>query len=312
LITGTWLVAGFFCYLWLFGQRARVYDAASESSDPDLLELRGRSPLVLVPIANPANAGTMALLAACIAPPRVGRILLLNVARMPGKEDPDDDSDLQVTADVIQKSMSAAMRERIRVEGLATLARDPWMEIDRVARTHRCASVLLGMASLQDDVVRERLEGLVCRLPGNVMILRAPEKWSPRAVKHVLVPIGGQVGHNALRARLLYGLQRRVDAKDGLDIHYLMVLSTSTTEHEMARAKHLWESLITDETQAKFTVDTVLSDDVAHAISQASADMDLLVLGLNKSDPKRRVFGRLTTKVVQMVQCAVVVIGQRG
>jgi APA family basic amino acid/polyamine antiporter len=42
LITGAWFVAGFFCYLWLFGRRARVYDAASESTDPDLLELRGR------------------------------------------------------------------------------------------------------------------------------------------------------------------------------------------------------------------------------------------------------------------------------
>ena len=91
-----------------------------------------------------------------------------------------------------------------------------------------------------------------------------------------------------------------------------MVLATSTSEHQMARAKHLWESLITDETQARFTVDTVLSDDVAHAISEASVDMDLLVLGLNKSDPKKRVFGRLTTKVVQKVRCAVVVIGQRG
>jgi APA family basic amino acid/polyamine antiporter len=312
LITGAWLVAGFFCYLRLFGQRARVYDAASESFDPDLLELRGRSPLVLVPIANPANAGTMALLAACIAPPRVGRILLLNVARMPRMDESESDTDLQVTADVIQKSMSAAMRERIRVEGLATLARDPWLEIDRVARTHRCASVLLGMASLQDDAVRARLEGLISRLPGNVMILRASEKWSPRAVQRVLVPIGGRVGHNALRARLLYGLQRRVDVEGGLDIHYLMVMPTSTSEHEQGRIKRLWESLITDETRARFVVDIVLDDHVAHAIEQASHDMDLLVLGLNKSDPRKRVFGRLTTQVVQMVKCAVVVIGQRA
>ena len=312
LITGAWLVAGFFCYLRLFGQRARVYDAASESFDPDLLELRGRSPLVLVPIANPANAGTMALLAACIAPPRVGRILLLNVARMPGKDETESDSDLQVTADVIQKSMSAAMRERIRVEGLATLARDPWLEIDRVARTHRCASVLLGMASLQDDAVRARLEGLISRLPGNVMILRAAQSWSPRAVQRVLVPIGGRVGHNALRARLLYGLQRRVDAEDGLDIHYLMVMPTSTSEPEQVRIKRLWENLITDETRARFVVDIALDDHVAHAIEQASHDMDLLVLGLNKSDPRKRVFGRLTTQVVQKVKCAVVVIGQRA
>ncbi len=312
LITGGWLVAGFLCYLWLFGQRARVYDAASESSDPDLLELRGRSPLVLVPIANPANAGTMALLAACIAAPRVGRILLLNVARLPGMDESDGDADLQVTADVIQKSMSAAMQARIRVEGLATLARDPWLEIDRVARTHRCASVLLGMASLVDDAVRARLEGLISRLRANVMILRASEAWNPRVVRRVLVPIGGQVGHNALRARLLHGLQRRVEAADGLDIHYLMVMPTSTSARALRRIKRLWENLITDETRARFTVDIVLDNHVAHAIEQASHGMDLLVLGLNKSDPRKRVFGRLTTQVVQKVKCAVVVIGCRA
>ncbi len=308
LITGAWLVAGFFCYLWLFGRRARVYDAASESSDPDLLELRGRSPLVLVPIANPANAATMALLAACITPPRVGRVLLLNVTRLPSSLEEDDD--LVTTAHVLQQSMRAAIRERIRVEGLATVSADPWTEINRVARTHRCASVLLGMASLADDRVRGQLEDLASRLPGNVIIFRAPSDWRPRAVRHVLVPIGGRVVHNALRARLLNGLQRRVDAE--LIVQYLLVLSPSTTEEARLRAERLWTRLVTDETSARSEVHVVLHDDVASAILEVAREKDLVVLGLNKPDPKRRVFGRLTTRLVQEMTGAVVVIGQRG
>ncbi len=308
LITGAWLVAGFFCYLWLFGRRARVYDAASESADPDLLELRGRSPLVLVPIANPANAATMALLAACITPPRVGRVLLLNVTRLPSS--PEDEDDLTTTANVLRQSMSAAIRERIRVEGLATVAADPWTEINRVARTHRCASVLLGMASLSDDQVRHRLEDLASRLPGNVIIFRAPSGWRPREVRHVLVPIGGRVVHNALRARLLHGLQRRVEAE--LTVQYLLVLPTSTTEEQRLRAERLWSRLVTDETSARSEVQVVLSKDVAAAILDAAKEKDLVVLGLNKLDPKRRVFGSLTTRLVQETTGAVMVIGQRG
>lgn len=308
LITGAWLVAGFFCYLWLFGRRARVYDAASESSDPDLLELRGRSPLVLVPIANPANAATMALLAACITPPRVGRVLLLNVTRLPSSLEEDDD--LVTTAHVLQQSMRAAIRERIRVEGLATVSADPWTEINRVARTHRCASVLLGMASLADDVVRGQLEDLASRLPGNVIIFRAPSDWRPRAVRHVLVPIGGRVVHNALRARLLNGLQRRIDAE--LVVQYLLVLPPSTTEEARLRAERLWAKLVTDETSARSEVHVVLNDDVASAILEVARETDLVVLGLNKPDPKRRVFGRLTTRLVLEMTGAVVVIGQRG
>ncbi len=308
VIVGAWLVAGFFCYLWLFGRRARVYDAASEFSDPDLLELRGRSPLVLVPIANPANAGVMALLAACITPPRVGRVLLLNVSHFPTEE--DSEQDFQNTADVLRLSMSAAIREKIRVEGLATVSADPWTEIHRVARTHRCASVLLGMASLADDTIRTRLENLASRLPGNVVIFRAPPHWHPRDVKRVLVPIGGRVVHNALRARLLNGLRRRVP--DELLIQYLLVLPTTTSDTERQRTEQLWSQWVTDETTARSEVRVTLDDDVPTAILSAAQDADLVLLGLNKADPKRRMFGRLTTQVIQEIRGAVMVIGQRG
>jgi len=309
LITSSWFVAGFFCYLWLFGRRAKVYDAASESTDPDLLELRGRSPLVLVPIANPANAGTMALLAACITPPRVGRVLLLSVTSLPAVEEHENDG-LMTTAEVLRHSIGAAIREKVRVEGLVTVSADPWTEIVRVARTHRCASVLLGMNDLADSAVRGRLENLASRLPGNVVIFRAPKDWHPRSVHNVLVPIGGRIVHNALRARLLNGLRRRVDGK--LMVRYLLVLPVSTSEKERQRTERLWSHLATDETSANLRVSAVLNDDVASAISDAATAADLVVFGLNTPDPTRRVFGSLTTRVIQNIKCAVMVIGQRG
>lgn len=309
LIIGAWLVTGFFFYLWLFGRRARVYDAASESTDPDLLELRGRSPLVLVPIANPANAGTMALLAACIAPPRMGRVLLLSVTPMPESDEHEDDG-LVTTADVLRQSIGAAIREKVRVEGLVTVSADPWTEITRVARTHRCASVLLGMAALTDESVRGRLENLASRLPGNVVIFRAQRGWHPRSVQNVLVPIGGRVVHNALRARLLNGLRRRADGE--MVVRYLLVLPVATSEQQRRTVEDLWSRLVTDETSAKSEVSVVLNDDIASAISDAASAADLVVLGLNKPDPRRRVFGALTTRVIQDIKCAVMVIGQRG
>jgi amino acid transporter/nucleotide-binding universal stress UspA family protein len=309
LITGSWFVGGFFCYLWLFGRRARIYDAASESVDPDLLELRGRSPLVLVPIANPSNAGAMALLAACITPPRVGRVLLLSVTSL-RVSDENDDNGLVTTAEVLRQSIGAAIRERVRVEGLVTVSADPWTEIMRVARTHRCASVLLGMTNLNDAAVRGRLENLASRLPGNVVIFRAPRDWHPRSVHNVLVPIGGRVVHNALRARLLNGLRRRVDGE--LMVRYLLVLPMSTVEKERQHAERLWSRLVTDETSASSQVSAVLNDDVASAISEAAEAVDLVVFGLNKPDSTRRVFGSLTTCVIQNIKCAVMVIGQQS
>ena len=51
--------------------------------DPLLLRLRGRSPLVLVPIANPASAETLVTMANALAPHSVARVLLLSVVRLP-------------------------------------------------------------------------------------------------------------------------------------------------------------------------------------------------------------------------------------
>lgn len=59
LIATIWLLLGGALFLFLFGPQARVVDAAAEAADPSLVRLRGRSPLVLVPIANPANAGAV-------------------------------------------------------------------------------------------------------------------------------------------------------------------------------------------------------------------------------------------------------------
>jgi nucleotide-binding universal stress UspA family protein len=58
-------------------------------------------------------------------------------------------------------------------------------------------------------------------------------------------------------------------------------------------------------------VQVVLGDDVASAILDAASQTDLVVLGLNKPDRRRRVFGPLSIRVIQEVRSAVMAIGQR-
>jgi nucleotide-binding universal stress UspA family protein len=97
-----------------------------------------------------------------------------------------------------------------------------------------------------------------------------------------------------------------------LTIRYLLVLPTTTAKQEASRAERLWSRLVTDELSAHAEVQVALHDDVGSAILEAAAQSDLVVLGLNKPDPKRRVFGALTTRVVRDITTAVMVIGQRG
>ena len=69
-----WLAAGSVLYFVLFARRARVVDASIEALDPGLARLRGRTPLVLVPIARPSSARAMVGVASALTPPGLGRV----------------------------------------------------------------------------------------------------------------------------------------------------------------------------------------------------------------------------------------------
>jgi len=308
-IAGGWLLIGGLVYVRLLAPRARVFDAAQESSDPDMLELRGRSPLVLVPVANPENAGVMALLAACISPPRVGRVLLLHILPppLPG-ESRDAAGSAERAASVIQRSMHSAILAGVRCEALATIAHDPWEEMVRVARLHRCASVLVGMSVLSDAAIRGRMEELANCVRVSLVIVRAAPRWRPEDTHRVLVPIGGGVAHSALRARLLSTLRHRAAAD--LSVVYLLVLPTGSTDAQCERAQRGYFETVRDEVSAPSEVRVVRSDDIGAALVEAADECDLLVLGLSRINRTKRVFGEITRRVIADTTCAAMVISE--
>ncbi len=307
-VAAVWLIAGFFAWILFFESRARIVDAASELADPDLLALRGRSPLVLVPIANPSNASAMAFIGACIAPPGVGRVLLLHAVHLREDAHDDDDAAVTVATDVLGQAMRAAMRRGVRVEGLATLAVDPWLEIERVARARDCASVLLGLKDLEAPGVRERLQRLATRLPGDLCVLRAPPDWQPKGLRRVLVPVGGRLLHNALRARLLGGLSHRLDQP--IEVTYLFVLPEHAPDGDVTRAERQWRALARDESPALARVEAIRGEDVVQAILRRAAAYDLLLLGLGRRRDGQHIFGRVVAEVVDHMDGAVLLMGQ--
>jgi len=82
-LAAMWLSLGAVLYVTQLASGASTVDASAEALDPQLLRLRGRSPLVLVPIANPASARTLVAMADAISPHSVARVLLLSVVRPP-------------------------------------------------------------------------------------------------------------------------------------------------------------------------------------------------------------------------------------
>lgn len=314
-VTTVWLSLGAGAYLLSFGRRARVFDAASEQADPDLLELRGRSPLVLVPVANPRTASTLARVATNVAPPRVGRILLFNVIRPPRIDESMSGHEMERALDdatrTMRDSLAATMRAGLRCEGLTTVGPDPWRAIRRAAVTHRCATVLMGLSDLASDEAVARIEALASALESNLVLLRAPPDWATARIRRLLVPIGGKGVHNALRARLLAGLHR--DAGGRLEVTYLLVAPSSMSAARQAQLVRVHEELVRDEArQAPRSVRVVQSDDVVTAIVSEAAAHDLLVMGLTQTANDKRVIGRITRATVQATACPVMLVSARS
>lgn len=198
-IAVVWLGLGGLLYAALFSDRAEVYDAFAEAQNPDLARMRGRSPLVLVPVANPRSAQGMVEVAAALAPPRVGRVMLLRVIPLPqGEESLENLERAQV---VMTQALTTALRSGHRPEGLVTIASEPWKEIGRVARSHGCGGVVLGLPQDTKHVRGAAVEKLLNDLPSDFTFVRCSDGWRPREAQRVLVPVGRR-GHDVeMRAR---------------------------------------------------------------------------------------------------------------
>ncbi len=187
IISVVWLGLGGLLYWALLARRARVVDASAEALDPHLLQMRGRSPLVLVPVANPQNAAALVTVAQALSPPGVGRVLLLSVVRTPeeGWQAGEPPQSLLDTRAVLQEAVTASFAAGLSPEALTTIAPQPWPEIIRVSRVHLCESLLLGLS----DVNSAHLEELISSVACDVVVLHAPPDWQLEAVHRVLVPI---------------------------------------------------------------------------------------------------------------------------
>lgn len=310
-ITATWLVIGGVLYLALFARRAQVVDASAEALDPNLVRLRGRNPLVLVPIANPANAEAMIVVANALAPPTYGRVLLLSVVSPPEVWKPDETPpNLEDAQAVLRESLTASFAAGLASEALITIAPKPWSEISRVARIHRCESMLLGFTRFSEDTVEAtHLEELMSGLESDVVVLRAPQKWHLNQVKRVLVPVGGLGHHDVLRARLLGSLLRTGTR----EVSYLKVLPLKASERECARAYRELHRFAKDELPdpVQPQVLVVQSDNPAQEVASHTPDYGLVILGLPRGPEKRRVFGSFTLEMARETHCALIMISRK-
>jgi len=305
-ITVAWLGLGGALYLILFARRAKVVDAAAEAIDPQLVQLRGRSPLILVPIANPANAAAMVGVASALSPPGIGRVMMLSVVPPPEKWEPGESPSQLIDAEaVIRESLVASFAADLAPEALITVSPVPWSEIGRVSREHRCEGILLGMSRITEENVGTDLEDLISSVDCDVALLRFPSGWNLSQVHRVVVPIGGHGTHDVQRARFLASLRRNQHP----EIRFLKVLPERATESEIRKARSEVARIAQDKVPGS-TFEVCLNNSVSDEVKRHASECDLAVLGLQRINRRRRAFGDLAIQIARDTSCATVMLSQ--
>lgn len=308
VIVCVWLALGGVLYASVFARRARAMDAYTQALDAELVRLRGRSPLVLVPIANPENTAAMVGVATALAAPKVGRVILLSIVSPPDDwQSEESPPSLEASQAVVRGALRASFARGLAPEALTTVAEDPWNEIARVVRVHQCESLLLGLTSLTAAGLETKLESLMGRVACDVAILRAPAGWLLRDVRRILVPLGGRGNHDELRARLLASIHRLGARETTL----LRVLPPTAPLRARQRATAELHRLGKDEVPGNVNPVVVVAEDVAEVVTQYAADSDLVVLGLKQTERRRKVFGDIALAVARGTKCGVLMISRR-
>jgi nucleotide-binding universal stress UspA family protein len=301
-------------YFALFASRAEAVDAFAQGRDPTLVRLRGRQPLILVPIANPQTAPALVAVANSLAPKEVGRVLLLTVMKGPepnaGASDTPPERPQFEALDraqrVLHEALSASFTRGLGPEALLTTASDPWGEIARVVQVHACQSLVLGLSDL-DAVRGGQLEKLLNRVECDVVVLRAPPGFRLEQARRVLVPVGGRGGHDEIRAGVLGSLGR-----GGMhEITFCSVVSSSASESAQQDRRRMLQRLAEDETPGVPSVDVLESDDVVEAIVNRSRDAELVILGLQRHGGKK-LFGEVALRIARSTQAATLMISRGG
>ncbi len=309
IITGMWLLAGAALFFLILSRRARVVDASAIAMDPQLLRLRGRSPLVLVPIANPANAQAMVIVANALTPPGMGRVLLLSVVAVPDVSTPEGVSHgIDQAQQVLQASLSASVIAGLRPEALTTVANDIWEEIARVARVHHCEILLLGFSAVSERLMATHVETLISSVRSDVAVLRSSPGWHLDHVERVLVPVGGRSSHRQLRARLLSSLYRSAPRQ----ITYLRVVPEETSQRAFDNILRELQRFAQDEVHAVSEALVIRSNDPLQTIIEHAKQSHLILLGLQRPGIEQRLFGNLPLTVAEQSDCAIIMIHQKA
>lgn len=302
-----WLALGVLLYVALFRSGAETADAHAEARDPSLGHLRGKRPLVLVPVANPAHARAMVEIANSLAPSKYARVLLLTVVPPPRSTSEGPLARIKDAQRVVREALEESYAAGHAPVAMISAA-PPWEEIRRTAAEHGCQSLLLGLGATGTKLEEPReLQRLIDQVDADVALFRAPPAWRLADVRRILVPIGSRGEHHELRARLLGSICR----ESKREVTFVTVRGLDATAQEVNSAERILRRFADATHAGRFGAHVLRGDDPAEALIEAAASYDLVVLGLRSGAWGRREVGGMVLRIASEARSATILLGQR-
>lgn len=89
-------------------------------------------------------------------------------------------------------------------------------------------------------------------------------------------------------------------------------MPTDTDRSEVRRAESELRRLARDEARGYGSAVVIERDDLAAEVVERAAACDLMILGLTRTDRRKRVFGPRTAAIAEATTCPLLMISQRG
>lgn len=291
---------------------------------PIILEEKWATPderfRVLVPIANPRTAETILQIAARIARPMNGELLLLHVATV-ARQTPFTGG-RRVLAEirtVVDASAQIAARLGVPSQSLVRLGHKPSKGIIHTVEERKIDFVVMGWHGKSRDPqtwIGRNIDEVLKYTPCNVVVV---QQGAPVPAQRILIPVA-----NPRNAKMLLALGRLLLSEDpNRQLTVIHVLPPGMTEDEKEKQLEsfrtaLGEPAFFDPEDAVISLDgkpiafTVTeATDIVRAIARRTEEADVMILGSSQESwLQRRIFGQKPYRIARRSACPVIIVNQ--
>ncbi len=277
---------------------------------------------VMVPVANPNSAQRMIDIAARMAQPVNGQLVLLHIGKVPPQTPlAGGRRSLERIRPAVEQSAEVANKFELDSESLVRLAHEPWRAIVDTVEDHKIDFVVMGWKGrtlAPQTMIGRNVDKVLKYANCNVLVV---QQKATIPARRILIPVVGP-GSAALLVPIARLLFDESDAESRLTVLHI-VPPKSSDAHRDARMERIAQALQQPGSFNTQDIQTLLekgqielkstkSKDIVRSIATRTRDADLLILGSSRANWfKRTIVGRKPYRIARRSTCPVIMVSPK-